>query len=550
MRRLIFLIFIAAFCFSCQGGKGEPPRADEPPAKRQFAADAEPIILSILPIESPGLMYERFLPLKYYLEKELSVPVVVRIAKNYETAIEEITRGEVHIAYLDPVAYCEIRARHKNRIIPLVKAQPVEAGSSSSVLITKEAGNTVRLIDVKGKRLALGNRQSSFSYLIPLSMLNDVGISLKDFSSVEYLNQEDRVALSVLIGNHDVGGISESVAKRYLSDGLRIIKKSDPIPQFLLGATDRLSTEKIKTVTQSLAALNDRSILSSIDKNMERFVPAQDRDFDILRIMIKNLTGKDYIEYGEKSVKFAVLPLYPAITIYQKYDGLMRYLSLKTGYEFKLVIPKDFEEFSKIVKSGNVDFSYQNPYIFAMIDKDYDIKAIATTLSMKDEETGEGEEFRGVIITRTDSKIKNIDELRSKKVMIVSPKSAGGFLSQKIFLAKKGINAEKELKLIDAKRQEKVILGVYNGDADAGFVRESALEILKEEIDMSRINILAATSPLPNWPIASCKNDNPALVRKVKKLLLELKEDNILVPARIKGFKEADEVELEVLKQY
>ncbi len=545
---LIFLIIV--LCFSCQGKSVETNSPAGTPAIKHFPPDAQPLILSILPIESPKLMYEKFLPLKYYLEKELNMPIVIKIAKDYETAIEEIGRREVHLAYIDPAAYCEIRAKYKNNIIPLVKPQLKELGSSRSVLITKDSNKIDRLIDVRGKRLALGNKQSSFSYLIPLAMLNDVGITQKDFSIVDYLKQEDRVALSILIGNHDVGGISESVAKRYLPDGIKIIKKSDEIPQFLLVASDILPKDKIEAVIQSLVSLKYSHVLASIDKNIEGFVQAQDRDFDIVRIMIKNLTGKNYIEYGNKTIKFAVLPLYPATTIYQRYEGLMRYLSNKTGYEFKLVIPRDFDEFMQVVKSGNIDFSYQNPYIFAMIDKHYDITAIASTLDISDGEAGEGTEFKGVIITRNDSNINNIEDLRNKKVMIVSPKSAGGFLSQKIFLAKRGINVEKELRLIDAKRQEKVILGVYNGDADAGFVREAALGVLKEELDMSKIKILAKTEPLPNWPIASCRKDNPALVKKVTNLLLELKDYDILTAARIRGIKKANEVELDALKQY
>ncbi len=550
IKRFILVLLIIIFCLSCQGSQTTSNPPVEPPPKKQFPSDVEPLILSILPIESPRLMYEKFLPLKYYFEKELNMPVVIKIAKDYKTAIEEIGRREVHLAYIDPMAYCEIRARYKNKIIPLVKAQPKELGSSRSVLIAKDSSKIDRLIDVRGKRLALGNRQSSFSYLIPLAMLNDVGITDKDFSALDYLEQEDRVALSVLIGNHDVGGISESVAKRYLADGIKIIKKSDEIPQFLLSASDMLPREKTEAILQSLVSLKDPDILTSIDKNMKGFVAAQDRDFDIVRIMIKNLTGHNYIEYGQKTIKFAVLPLYPAITIYQRYEDLMRYLSDKTGYEFKLVIPKDFEEFVRVIKSGDIDFSFQNPYVFAMIDKHYDITAIASTMDISDEETGAGEEFRGIIITRTDSDIKNLTDLMNKKVMIVSPKSAGGFLSQKIFLAKKGINAEKDLRLIDAKRQEKVILGVYKGNADAGFVREAALNVLKEEIDMSKIKILAKTTPLPNWPIASCRKDKPTLVKEVKKLLLELNDKDILSSAKIKGFKQANEAELESVKQY
>jgi len=53
------------------------------------------------------------------------------------------------------------------------------------------------------------------------------------FAKVDYLLQEDRIALSVLVGTYDVGGLSEAVAKKYAADGLRIIKRSDPVPSTL-----------------------------------------------------------------------------------------------------------------------------------------------------------------------------------------------------------------------------------------------------------------------------------------------------------------------------
>ncbi|MCK7503104.1 MAG: hypothetical protein MZV70_02700 [Desulfobacterales bacterium] len=55
----------------------------------------------------------------------------------------------------------------------------------------------------------------------------------------------------------------------------------------------------------------------------------------MVRVMIRNTTGRDYLEYGPRSVKVAVLPLYSAITIYDRYEPLMRYLSKRTGREFQ-----------------------------------------------------------------------------------------------------------------------------------------------------------------------------------------------------------------------
>jgi phosphonate transport system substrate-binding protein len=542
-------------CLSCQSkGEQSPPASAHDVQRQDIPASAgPPITISILPAESAGTMYKRFLPLKYHLEKSLGIPITIKIAKDYETAIQEIGTGQVRIAFLDPSTYCEVRTRYHGKVVPLVRVVGARGAPSRSVLVTRSGSAIHKVADVRGKRLALGSQRSSFSYLIPLAMLHDVGIEIRDFSSVDYLQQEDRVALSVLINNHDVGAISESVAQKYAPDGIKIIKTSESVPRFVLCASTRLPEEMRKRIIASLTSLReDEKNRPLADSEIGAFVTAEDRDFDVIRVMMKNLTGKDYIEYGPRTIKVAVLPLYSTITIFERYEPLMRYLTRKTGHEFKIVVPKNFEDFMKVVESGAVNFSYQNPYIFSVIAKDVDMQPLVTTIgddSALDEGSG-GETFRGVIITRAESKIRSIDELRNKRVLITSPKSAGGYLSQKIFLQKQGMNVERDMKIIDAKKQENVILGVYRGEADAGFVRESALVVWKDAVDMNQLRVLARTEPLPNWPFALCGRTDPALVKKVTRLLSELSDKEVLGAAKIRGFKETNGAEFEALKRY
>lgn len=553
----ILAVLFALCLFACRDSR-EPaaPGARAGAAQQPSAAlSGAPITISILPSESVGTVYERFLPLKYHLEKSLGSPVLIQIAKDYETAINELGAGQVHIAVLDPATYCEVRARYRGAVNPLARVLGEGGAASRSVLVTKEGGGIRKAADVRGKRLALGNRQSSFSYLIPLAMLNDVGIGIPDFDSVEYLEQEDRVALSVLIGNHDVGAMSESVAKKYAADGIAVIKTSEAIPRFVLCASKLLAREKRERILASLMALNDADASRVFaGTGIGGFMVAEDRDFDVIRVMIKNLTGRDYIEYGPKTIKVAFLPLYSTITLFDRYDPLMRYLSRKTGREFKMVVPRDFEDFTAVVQSGAVDFSYQNPYVFSLISKaSAQIRPLVTTVGDDSAYGGEieaGATFRGVIIVRDDSPVTGVEELKKKKILITSYKSAGGYLSQKIYLRRKGIETERDMTIIDAKRQENVILGVYRGEADAGFVRESALVVWKDAVDMKRIRVLAHTTPLPNWPFALCRQTDPALVRSVTRLLTELADKDVLAAARTRGFRKADESEFEALRQY
>ncbi|MCX7914323.1 MAG: PhnD/SsuA/transferrin family substrate-binding protein [Thermodesulfovibrionales bacterium] len=544
MSKLFFLVLIFAVVLSCS-------KTQEGINKQTGFTEikGEPIVISVLPEESPRVIYEQLHPLKSFISDKIQRPVIIEIAKDFGDLETKIKEDKVHLILTDPATYCELKWNLKDRIFPLVKPEGGVA-ETRSVFVTKEGRGIEKIFDSLGKSLALGEEKSSFSYIIPLSMLRDVDISIKDFKSVDMLQKEQRIALSILIGDHDVGAMSEITASKYLKDGLKIIRYSESTPRFLIAYTIALKDEDKERIKDAIAHKTNDEVKKSM--GVERFTMAEERDFDYIRVLIRNLKGVDYIEYGAKTIKVAILPLYSPLTIYKRYDPLMRYLSERTGYEFKLVIPKNFEEFIQMVSEGRVDFSYQNPYVFSIISKKHPIKPLAITVG-EDCTTEEGicgdEKFRGIIITRNDGRINKLEDLKEKKIMIVSPTSAGGYLSQKLYLEKKGFNLQRDFKLIDAKRQEKVIIGVFRGEADAGFIREAALSVWADEVDISKIKILDYGDYLPNWPFAEVNVKNRELSENVKKLITKIDDPKILKSAKVKAFKEATNEDMALLKR-
>jgi phosphonate transport system substrate-binding protein len=160
-----------------------------------------------------------------------------------------------------------------------------------------------------------------------------------------------------------------------------------------------------------------------------------------------------------------------------------------------------------------------------------------------------GDIFRGIIITHKYSGIRTLEDLKGRDVMIVSYKSAGGFLAQQLLLRDQGIDVHKDLRLREGKRQEEVILNVYRRTAEAGFVRETALDVLQEEIDLDRIRIVATTAYIANWPFAATKSAPESLTELVRKSLLELGDRGILSAARVEGFKAATDRDFDGLRE-
>jgi phosphate/phosphite/phosphonate ABC transporter binding protein len=539
MKLFVSVLLAAALSF---GGAGPAFGGNARKQASSPSTDPPTLVFIIPPVEDVNVMYATFLPLKEYLERAVSRKITLKVAQTYLEAVEHIGKGAAHLAYLDPSAYCE--ARHRYGVVPLAKT--VQAGSSAnrSVIVTRADSAIAKIADARGKRLALGSVQSSSSYLIPAVMFKEVGVGLRDFAAVDYLEQEDRIALSVLTRRHELGGLSERVANKYLADGLRVIKTSEAIPQYSICACACLSDGLRSALRDALLAVNKtgEATLAAM-KVIDGFAAAEDRDFDVVRVMLKNLSGRNYLEYGGNAVKVAILPLYSAITLFDRFDPLMRHLTRTTGREFKLVIPRDFEDFFETVKRGDVEFSYSNPYIYIQLADAGHLRAFATTVMQ-----ASGDIFRGIIITHRSSPIRTIHDLKGKDVMVVSYKSAGGFLAQKLLLAEHGIDVFRDLRLREGKRQEEVILNVYRRTADAGFVRETALDVLREEIDLNRIRVVATTSYIANWPFAVTKNADRALVSLVQKSLLSLKDARVLSAAQITAFRAASDGDFDGLR--
>ena len=493
---------------------------------------AQTLRFLILPVEDESTMYRQFLPVKHRLEAATVRKVKLILGHESEAVLSAQAHESWDLAYVDPAVYCRIR--HRRPVRPLVKIVMNGRDEYCSALVMRRDASIGKLVDIQGRRLALGHRDSSSSYLIPLAMIQEADLGLDDFSSVGYLQNEDQVALSVLVGDFDVGALSCQVARKYTRFGLKTLKTSEPIPQFLICAAPHLDQDSVRELTEALTAYDP----PADSENALHFRPTADRDYTIVRIMLKNITGRDYLTYPGTALKIGLLPLYSPITLYKRFAPLARYLGSVVDREFRLVIPRDFEEYVHLVHTRQVDFAYQNPYVYLLLARQNLLRPLALTVSPEPEKPRDV--FRGVIIVRKDSPIHSLRELKDKQIAIVSSKSAGGYWFQKILFQKKGIDIDAWANLEEGKHQEEVILSVYRREVDAGFVREAALQVGRDLVDMDAIRILAFTSYFPNWPFAAHELTPRSLARQVREALLQLNDPHVLRAARISGFHRND----------
>jgi len=75
-------------------------------------------------------------------------------------------------------------------------------------------------------------------------------------------------------------------------------------------------------------------------------------------------------------------------------------------------------------------------------------------------------------------------------------------------------------------KQEKVILAVYAGQYDIGLIREGALNVVADKIDIRQIRVVDYSKYYPGWVYSARKDLNPQVLAKIQTALFKLSMDN------------------------
>jgi phosphonate transport system substrate-binding protein len=236
-------------------------------------------------------------------------------------------------------------------------------------------------------------------------------------------------------------------------------------------------------------------------------------------------------------IRFITVPRLSAAELQTIYAPLIEYLTREAGEKVTLVVPKNFDGVEEAVKAGKADIGFVNPLIYIQMKKSVNIEPLALSSEVKS-----GTRLRGVIITRKDSNVTKLQDLKGKKFSFVEEDSPAGHIFQKLLLSRAGFDLKKDVIMLPyAKTHEGVVTAVFNRTADAGGVREEQLDKMKGSLDTSQLKIVGYTDYFPNWPFFSTSSLKKASADKIRDALLKLKPNdpqnvNILGPARLTGF--------------
>lgn len=255
--------------------------------------------ICVHPYKSATKLLASYAPLAKYLSEKLGDRVDVHIAENYASHIKSVGDGKYGIGYMGPASYINLVEKYgKKRLLARqeVDGKPTFRGK----ILVRQDSTIQTLSDLKGKRFAFGDPNSTMSHLVPRYMLIEAGVTEKDLAGFQFLGNHTNVALGVLTGDFDAGGVKESVFYKYKERGLRELATTPELSEHLFLVSDNFPDSEVDKLRQALLQAHQseqgRKALASIKKNISALVPVEDADYDNLRKILSTLKSQGVLQ--------------------------------------------------------------------------------------------------------------------------------------------------------------------------------------------------------------------------------------------------------------
>jgi len=218
----------------------------------------------------------------------------------------------------------------------------------------------------------------------------------------------------------------------------------------------------------------------------------------------------------KKEYIFSIHPLHNTLHVFKTYQPLLDYLNEHLENE-KLVIEtsKKYATYDKKLADRKFDFSLGNPYQTVQSLK-YGYHVFG--------KMGDDDIFRGLILTRKDSNINTINDLKGKKVCYPAPTAIAATMMPQWHLYKLGLDVNNDITSLFVGSQESSIMNVYLGKVVAGTTWIPSWKAFKKERPdiANQLVVTWKSDPLINNGLFAKDTVPKVLLEKVSNLIANL----------------------------
>jgi phosphonate transport system substrate-binding protein len=229
-----------------------------------------------------------------------------------------------------------------------------------------------------------------------------------------------------------------------------------------------------------------------------------------------------------KIIRVGFVPAENAQQVMQNAQPIVELLRKQLGMEVQAFVATDYTGVVEALRVNKLDIAFLTPASYVLAKNEANVKVI-----LKSERKGIPY-YYAAIITRTDSGIKTLDDLRGKTFAFGDSLSTTGNVVPRQMFKQRGIDPVRDFKqILYSGGHDATVLAVFNRKVDAGATYANSpdsqdtawMRYLKNSEEVKRIRAIAFSEPIPADNLVISANLDEAIARKIEETFIQLSRD-------------------------
>jgi phosphonate transport system substrate-binding protein len=229
-----------------------------------------------------------------------------------------------------------------------------------------------------------------------------------------------------------------------------------------------------------------------------------------------------------KVLRVGFVPAEDAQQVMQNAQPIVDILQKELGMEIQPFVAADYTGVVEALRVNKLDVAFLTPASYVLARNEANVKVV-----LKSERKGIAS-YYAVIITRADSGIQRLEDLRGKTFAFGDALSTTGNIFPRKMFKERGIDPVRDFKqILYSGGHDATVLAVLNGKVDAGATYANSpdsedtawMRYLKNPEDVKKIRAIAFSEPIPADNLVINGNLDEAIAKKVEEIFLHLSRD-------------------------
>ncbi|HYA29479.1 MAG TPA: phosphate/phosphite/phosphonate ABC transporter substrate-binding protein [Acidobacteriota bacterium] len=229
-----------------------------------------------------------------------------------------------------------------------------------------------------------------------------------------------------------------------------------------------------------------------------------------------------------KTLRVGFVPAEDAQQVMQNAQPLVEILRKELGMEIQSFVATDYTGVVEALRVNKLDVAFLAPASYVLAKNEANIKVV-----LKSERKGIPF-YYAAIITRADSGIQTLEDLRGKTFAFGDSLSTTGHVFPRKMLKERGIDPVRDFKqILYSGGHDATVLAVLNGKVDAGATYANSpdnedtawMRYLKDPQDVKKIRAIAFSEPIPADNLVISGTLDERIAQKLIDIFLDLSRD-------------------------